>query len=241
MKYNIRLTLAVSTVVAAAVFGLALLATSLAHGKVADAAYTYNHIYWMSAASYNLDGDPAIDFCVQQSYHGGNHVDVNADDTGDADPCYIVNSNSIYVTGRTRAYIPSGVRTIANVYVTSGAYTDGCDYVEGRTTSVADGGRFRGTERWIHAHSYGTVPYTYGISANTSGTQQISSLGNAMTTQDTNCGGGWTGQHVHQGNNNSSCNYVDSLAYDVTPPLPDVWTLGNYINRFYYIEGSAAC
>lgn len=233
----------VTTVVAGAVACLMFFVGLAVAGwlQTEAAAGDYTRIYWMSAAAWNLDSDSALDFCVTQSYHLGNHVDVNADDTGDSTPCYIVNTNSISVTARTRAYIPQAAsKVIANVYVTSGQYADGCDYVQGRTTSKADG-RFRGTERWIHARSYGSVPYTYGVIASSSGPMQISSLGDAWTTQDTNCSGGWSGPHIHQGNKDSTCSSVDALVVDTTPPLPDVWNLTYYINRFVYYEGDPAC
>lgn len=165
----------------------------LIHAYRGATAATYVEFYWLSGAEGSTN-----QFCVGSLERHGSD---NAFDLWKYIPtgCYGDGALNDLVAVRTAGYTGGGNATLRSDWFT-GEHRDGCDYLEGSLTSVADG-RARGTARYLHARYPGPPGYygTLNLPASATGTAFAWGVGNL--TDDSNCGGGWEMFHVHQGFN----------------------------------------
>lgn len=186
------------------------------------------NLLWIS--SVDLSGQ----FCTGiLPYHGSDQaMDLFADTDGTM--CSSTPSCcQIPVKMRTWGFASTSHASLVG-FVFSGVYPGGCDYIEVRTVEIGSG-LLRGTQRYIHARGSNGSAFNIWV-AGSPGFASQPALGN--TVADSNCSGGWTGHHVHQGFI-SGCGTRGALQpSNGGLKIYPTWHPYTYVNRFDYTEGT---
>lgn len=179
-------------------FGLSLLAFSHSEPAGAARAGTDAINFMASTRGIDHDGDGKLEWCWTQYFHGtyGDALDEVAQRA--ATNCSSLSTEKVdlmtYGWTSTSTCTTSAPCDSLRVSGIDGEYADGCDYIEARLYDYSSG-HAKGMQRMVHARDpytgwSGRIKVAYNASYRT--WYEIGTV-----VYDGNCGGGWTGYHVH--------------------------------------------
>lgn len=180
-------------------------------------------VYWMSGVINN--GRACVGVGDGDGLHGHNAYDLIADNS--APPCYdngVPAAASLRTLGRS-----STPHATLRATMSSGEYTDGCDYIEARTVQNLTGTAIA-TYRYVHAT--GTTGQWVDLWAGPSRLPTETPIGS--TTDDSDCLGGWKGYHTHQDSGNPTSPWSQP---NTALPIDDdiaVWDSSKWIHKWTY-------